>query len=171
LIVKNAFISRYSDLCYKYSNPPNTEPSGIQMVIFRKLFVSRFQMVAAILFLPFEIRTRYFLTSLDRFGMNKIFFYDRLLIKQSRLATGHKCPVFGWSGYQMSRTGIRLNPNTDRDSVFGGLLYWGLLTDYWNVTLRLRVIIAQAWCVYCYFIFRWKNYFWKIEKFSWPSEK
>jgi hypothetical protein len=36
--------------------------------------VSGFQMVAAILFLPFEIRTGYFLTSLDRFGMNKFFF-------------------------------------------------------------------------------------------------
>jgi hypothetical protein len=57
----------------KYSNPPNTGLSGIQMVIFRTLFVSGFQMVAAILFLSFEIRTGYFLTSLDRFGMNKIF--------------------------------------------------------------------------------------------------
>jgi hypothetical protein len=37
-----------------------------QMVIFRTLFVSGFQMVAAILFLPFEIRTGYFLPSLDR---------------------------------------------------------------------------------------------------------
>ena len=30
--------------------------------------------LAAILFLPFEIRTGHFLTSLDRFGMKKIFF-------------------------------------------------------------------------------------------------
>jgi hypothetical protein len=57
-----------------YSNPPNTKLSGIQMVIFRTLFVSGFQMVVAILFLPFEILTRYFLTCLDHFGTNKIFF-------------------------------------------------------------------------------------------------
>jgi hypothetical protein len=59
---------------FKYSRPPNTEPSDIRMVIFRTLFITGFQMVAAILFLPFEIRTGYFLNSLDRFGMNKIFF-------------------------------------------------------------------------------------------------
>jgi hypothetical protein len=35
---------------------------------------SGYRMVAAILFLTFEIQTGYFLTSLDRFGMNKIFF-------------------------------------------------------------------------------------------------
>jgi hypothetical protein len=31
----------------KYSDPPNTGPSGIQMVIFRTLFVSGIQMVLA----------------------------------------------------------------------------------------------------------------------------
>ena len=39
------------------------------------------------------------------------------------LATGHFCPDFKWSGYQMPRTGIRSNPNPARGSVFGGLLY------------------------------------------------
>jgi hypothetical protein len=42
--------------------------------------------------------------------------------KRSRLVTGHECPVFGRSGYRMSGTGIRSNPNTACGSVFGGLL-------------------------------------------------
>jgi hypothetical protein len=41
----------------EYSNPPNTEPSDIRMVIPRTQFVSGFQ-----------------IASLDRLGMNKIFF-------------------------------------------------------------------------------------------------
>jgi hypothetical protein len=43
----------------EYSQHPKTGPSGIQMVIFRTLFESRFQMaLAAILFLPFKNRTK-----------------------------------------------------------------------------------------------------------------
>jgi hypothetical protein len=43
--------------------------------------------MAAILFLPFEIRTEIFLTSsLDRLVMNKIFFMTIFFIKRSRLA-------------------------------------------------------------------------------------
>jgi hypothetical protein len=46
-----------------------------------------FQIMAAILFLPFEIQTEAFLTfSLDRFVMNKIFFMTLFIIKRSRLA-------------------------------------------------------------------------------------
>jgi hypothetical protein len=42
-----------------YSEPTNTGPSGIRMVIFRTLFVSGFRMaLAAILFFPFENRTK-----------------------------------------------------------------------------------------------------------------
>jgi hypothetical protein len=40
------------------------------------------------------------------------------------LATGQKSPDFKWSGFQMPGTGIRLNLNTARGSVFGGLLYF-----------------------------------------------
>ncbi len=72
---------------------------------------SGFRMVAAILFLPFENRTgRFFIASLDHFVMNKIFFMTLFFIKRSMLVTGHFCPVFKWSGYQMVDTGIRLNP-------------------------------------------------------------
>jgi hypothetical protein len=39
------------------------------------------------------------------------------------LATGYECPDFKWSGYQISGTGIRSNPNTDHGSVFAGSLY------------------------------------------------
>ncbi len=61
-------------------------------------------MVAAILFLPFEIRTGHFLTSLNRFAINKIFFITLFFIKRSRLATGQKSPVLEWSGIQMPGT-------------------------------------------------------------------
>jgi hypothetical protein len=43
--------------------------------------------------------------------------------KRARLTSGFFCPVFGRSDIRMSGTGIRLNPNTARGSVFGGLLY------------------------------------------------
>jgi hypothetical protein len=57
-----------------YSNPPNTEPSGIQMAIFRTLLClvikqSGFQMPGTGLICP-----DFFPARLDRFGMNKIFF-------------------------------------------------------------------------------------------------
>jgi hypothetical protein len=63
------------------------------------------------------------LASLDCFGIKNILFVTLFFIKRSRLATRHKCPVFGRSGYQMVGTGIRYNPNTTRGSVFGGLLH------------------------------------------------
>jgi hypothetical protein len=84
------------------------------------IFVRFSKGLAAFLFLPFEIRTGHFLTSLDRFIAIKIFF---IAIKRFRLVTGHECPVFGRSGYQMVGIGIRYNPNTARGSVFGGVLY------------------------------------------------
>jgi hypothetical protein len=43
--------------------------------------------MAAILFLPFEIRTGHFLTSLDRFGTKKIFFmtlYSKMVYASNR---------------------------------------------------------------------------------------
>jgi hypothetical protein len=46
-------------------------------LVFGRLFV----------FLPFENRTgRFFIASLDRFAMNKIFFMTLFFIKRSRLA-------------------------------------------------------------------------------------
>jgi hypothetical protein len=83
---------------------------------------SGFQMVETKWPPQFENQTGYFLTSLNRFGMNKIFFMALFFIKRSRLATEHECPVFGCSAKQMVGTGIRFNPNTARGSVFGGLL-------------------------------------------------
>jgi hypothetical protein len=61
------------------------------------------------------------LASLDRFGMNKIFFITLFFIKRSRLKSGQKSPDFKWSGFQMPGTGTRSNPNTDH-LVFGGSL-------------------------------------------------
>jgi hypothetical protein len=84
------------------------------------LFVRISNGLAAILFLPFEIRTGYFLASLNRFGMNKIFF---ITIKLSRLANQTQSLDFKWSDIQMPGTGIRYNPNTASGSVFGGVLY------------------------------------------------
>jgi hypothetical protein len=64
--------------------------------------------------------------SLDCFGMKKIFFMTLFFIKQSRLVPTiqkpDNSPVFKWSDIQMPGTGIRLNPNTDCDLVFGGQL-------------------------------------------------
>ncbi len=87
------------------------------------IFVRFSNVLAAILFLPFEIRTGHFLTSLDRFGMNKILFMTLLCIKQSSLVDRTRCPVFGRFDIRMPGTGIRFNPNTDGGSVFGCLLY------------------------------------------------
>ncbi len=71
---------------------------------------------------------RIFLTaSLDRFGIKNILFMPLFFIKRSMLVTGHECPVFKWSRYQMVGTGIRLNSNTDGGSVFGCLLYGRIL--------------------------------------------
>jgi hypothetical protein len=57
--------------------------------------------MAAILFQPFEIRTGYFITSQDCFGMNKIFFMALFFIKGSRLVdhskSGQIGPYFQWS--------------------------------------------------------------------------
>jgi hypothetical protein len=44
------------------------------------------------------------------------------MTKRSRLATGHFCPAFGWSGYQMIGTGIRLNSKARHGSAFGWVL-------------------------------------------------
>jgi hypothetical protein len=52
-----------------YSEHPKAGPSGFQMVISRTLFVSGIQMA-------FETWSEVFSASLDRFVMNKIFFYD-----------------------------------------------------------------------------------------------
>ncbi len=49
------------------------------------------------------------LASLDRFGMNKIFFYGSFLYKMvlaSHSKPGLLCPGFEWSGYLMIETGI-----------------------------------------------------------------
>jgi hypothetical protein len=56
-----------------------------EWMAFLTLFVSGFQMVSTILFLPFEIQTGYFLTSLDRFGKKNILFMTIFFIKRSRL--------------------------------------------------------------------------------------
>jgi hypothetical protein len=97
--IKKFFIQYWFLYLSTYSTPPNTGLSGIRMVIFRTIFLSGFQMVSAILFLLFEIRTGYFLTSLDRFGMNKLFLWP-LLIKRFRLRTTiwnpDLCPDFKW---------------------------------------------------------------------------
>jgi hypothetical protein len=61
--------------------------------LVRKNIRSGFQMVSAILFLPLESRTnrsspdhlKVELTSLDRFGMNKIFFLMNFILKRSSL--------------------------------------------------------------------------------------
>ncbi len=58
--------------------------------------------MAAILFLPFKNQTGYFLTSLDRFGMNKIFLMT--LINKT---------VYSSPNHLKTGTGIRSNPNTD----------------------------------------------------------
>jgi hypothetical protein len=55
-----------------YSQHPKSRPSSFQMVIFQIQFVSGFQMVVMT-------------ASLDRFIIKKIFFYDNLFIKRSRL--------------------------------------------------------------------------------------
>jgi hypothetical protein len=55
------------NILYVYSEHPKAGLSGFQMVISRTLFGSGFQM-------PFESRSEDFLTSLDRFVVNKIFF-------------------------------------------------------------------------------------------------
>jgi hypothetical protein len=52
---------------FDYSRHPKPGPPGFPMVISRTLFGFGFQ-------IPFEIRSEFFLASLDRFGMNKIFF-------------------------------------------------------------------------------------------------
>jgi hypothetical protein len=54
-------------------------------------------------FLPFENLTRHFLSSLDRIGMNKIFFYDHLLIKRSRLANRTRMSSFRMVRYSNAR--------------------------------------------------------------------
>jgi hypothetical protein len=54
---------------WDYSEHPKAGPSGFQMVISRTLFVSGIQ-------IAFETRSEVFSASLDRFVMNKIFFYD-----------------------------------------------------------------------------------------------
>ena len=64
---------------YMYSEHPKAGLSGFQMVISRTLFGSGIQMA-------FESRSENFLASLDRFGMNKIFFMTLFFIKRSRLA-------------------------------------------------------------------------------------
>jgi hypothetical protein len=63
-----------SDVVLNYSKHPKAGPSGFQMVISQTLFVSGIQMA-------FETRSGFFSASLDRFGMNKIFFYDTFLYK------------------------------------------------------------------------------------------
>jgi hypothetical protein len=71
---------------------------------------------------------RNILASLDRFinkGHKNILFMP----KRSTLAIRFFCLDFKWSGYRMSGTGIRYNPNTARGSVFGGLLYYQRLLD------------------------------------------
>jgi hypothetical protein len=86
-----------------------------------------FQIMAAILFLPFENRTRLFSSaSLNRFGINKIFLwlFSYKTVKASHSKTGHCCPVIEWSGFQMPGTGIRSNPKTDHGSVFRWWLYF-----------------------------------------------
>jgi hypothetical protein len=60
---------------------------------------------------------------LDRFGMNKIFFYDLFCIKQSRLVLGLFCLAFKWSGFQMVETGIRSNLKAEPCPGFGWVLY------------------------------------------------
>jgi hypothetical protein len=44
-LVAVSLVAVIMDLFGEYSNPPNTEPSGIQMVIFQTLLGSGFQMV------------------------------------------------------------------------------------------------------------------------------
>jgi hypothetical protein len=63
-------LSGYQDLTVH----PKAKRSGIRMVNSWTLFVSGFQMVKTKWQIPFESQTGYFLTSLDGFGMNKIFF-------------------------------------------------------------------------------------------------
>jgi hypothetical protein len=78
--------------------------------------------MAAILFLPFEIRTDFFLTSsLYCFVMNKILFMTLFFIKRSRLALQKRlfCLVIEWSGFQMPGTGKKSNPKTDHGLDFG----------------------------------------------------
>ncbi len=87
------------------------------------IFVPFSNALAAILFLPFEIRTGHFLTSLDRFGMNKILFMTLLCMKRSSLVDRTRRPVFGRFDIRMIGTGIRYNSKTDHGSVFGCLLY------------------------------------------------
>jgi hypothetical protein len=62
-----------------YSRHPKAGPSGFRMVISRTKFGSGIQMA-------FKTRSEVFSASLDRFGMNKIFFMTLFFIKMSRLA-------------------------------------------------------------------------------------
>ena len=100
---------------------PNHSKSG---------FVSGFRMVAAILFLPFEIRTRYFLTSLDRFGMNKILFMA--LINKTVYASNRT----RMSGFRTVRyLDVRDRHKIQSEYRFG--IRWGTVC-YMYYTVKLR---------------------------------
>jgi hypothetical protein len=84
------------------SKHPRAGCPAFEWLAFRTLFVSGYQMVAAILFLASESRTSHFLTSLDRFGMYKIFFMT-LINKTVEARPDHLKAGFV-SGFQMVKT-------------------------------------------------------------------
>jgi hypothetical protein len=124
----------------RVSNGKKQDGGHFVKTIRKPDFLFGFRMVA-----PFESGTEVFLTSsLDRFGMNKIFFYDRLLIKRSRLSPTiwkpDLCPAFKWSGYRMVGTGIRSNHKAVPCPAFGCILY----SYFWCCRSHLVLIASRG---------------------------
>jgi hypothetical protein len=90
----------------EYSNPPNTEPSNIRMVIFWTLFVSDYRTVRFLNGRFYKICPDFFPAKLDCFEMNKIFVMTLFFIKRSRLVKSSRIgPVLQYlSSFRMVKT-------------------------------------------------------------------
>ncbi len=76
-----SLVSVLIKMCHvEYSRHPKAGLSGFRMAISRTFFVSGIQMA-------FETRSGFFSASLDRFGVNKIFFNDTFLYKTVQAST------------------------------------------------------------------------------------